>query len=130
MTSQALLFGPYRFEPASQRLGMGEREIRLTPKAASVLGILVTRAGRPVTKKELFALAWPGTVVGDDALVSCIQELRKALGTMHANRVTSRRGIARATASSPTSRRRARPRPKSRLRLPMRARSRCCLSPT
>lgn len=80
MTSQALLFGPYRFEPASQRLGMGEREIRLTPKAASVLGILVTRAGRPVTKKELFALAWPGTVVGDDALVSCIQELRKALG--------------------------------------------------
>jgi TolB-like protein/Tfp pilus assembly protein PilF len=78
--SQIHSFGPFRFDPASLRLSSGGREIRLTPKAASVLDILLSRAGEPVTKRELFALAWPGTVVGDDALVSCIQELRKALG--------------------------------------------------
>lgn len=78
--TQPLSFGRFQFDPDSRRLMSGEREIRLTPKAASVLGILVSRAGEPVTKKALFELAWPDTVVSDDALVSCIQELRKALG--------------------------------------------------
>jgi adenylate cyclase len=72
-------FGPYRFEPQSSRLWSGEREIRLTPKSAAVLGVLVQRAGQPVTKQELFSLVWSNTVVSDDALVTCIQELRKAL---------------------------------------------------
>ena len=33
-----------------------------------------------MSKDELFAQVWRGTVVSDDALVTCIQELRKALG--------------------------------------------------
>ncbi len=33
-----------------------------------------------MSKQELFASVWRGTVVSDDALVTCIQELRKALG--------------------------------------------------
>lgn len=77
---QPLSFDRFQFDPESRRLMSGEREIRLTPKSASVLGILVSRAGEPVTKQALFELAWPDTVVSDDALVSCIQELRKALG--------------------------------------------------
>lgn len=72
-------FGPYRFDAQSSRLWTGEREIRLTPKSAAVLGMLVQRAGQPVTKQELFASVWSNTVVSDDALVTCIQELRKAL---------------------------------------------------
>jgi hypothetical protein len=32
-----------------------------------------------VTKDDLFQTVWPGTVVSDDALTSCIQELRRAL---------------------------------------------------
>ena len=32
-----------------------------------------------MTKEALLAAAWPDTVVTDDSLVSCIQELRKAL---------------------------------------------------
>ncbi len=76
---QPVSFGPYRFEPQSARLWSGEREIRLTPKSAAVLGVLVQRAGQPVTKQELFASVWSHTVVSDDALVTCVQELRRAL---------------------------------------------------
>jgi adenylate cyclase len=73
-------FGRFRFEPVTARLWLEEREIKLTRKAAAVLGLLVDRAGHLVTKQELFASVWGKTVVGDDALVTCIQELRKALG--------------------------------------------------
>ena len=59
--------------------GPGKREVKLTPKASAVLKALVTHAGQPVRKEELFASVWNGTVVSDDALTSCIQELRKAL---------------------------------------------------
>lgn len=76
---QHVNFGPYRFEPATARLWAGKGEIRLTRKAAAVLGLLVARAGEPVTKQELFNSVWSNTVVSDDALVTCIQELRKAL---------------------------------------------------
>jgi adenylate cyclase len=75
-----LTFLRFRFDPDSARLWSGKREVRLTPKAARVLGMLIGRAGEPVTKEELFSEVWRGTVVGDDALVTCIQELRKALG--------------------------------------------------
>jgi pimeloyl-ACP methyl ester carboxylesterase/DNA-binding winged helix-turn-helix (wHTH) protein len=60
-------------------LWAGTREIRLTPKASEVLTQLVLHAGEPVSKQELFASVWNGTAVSDDALTSCIQELRRAL---------------------------------------------------
>jgi adenylate cyclase len=78
--SQHLSFGRYRFEPLTARLWADQGEIRLTRKAAAVLSLLVDRAGQPVTKQELFAAVWSDTVVSDDALATCIQELRKALG--------------------------------------------------
>ena len=78
--SEQVTFGRYRFELQTARLCADEREIKLTPKAAAVLAMLVARAGEPVTKKELFATVWSRRVVSDDALTTCIQELRKALG--------------------------------------------------
>jgi adenylate cyclase len=75
-----LTFARFRFDPESTRLWSGKHEIKLTPKAARVLGMLIGRAGEPVTKDQLFGEVWRGTVVSDDALVTCIQELRKALG--------------------------------------------------
>lgn len=80
MSRQHINFGSYRFEPATARLWADQREIKLTRKAAGVLGLLVERAGQPVTKQDLFASVWRNTVVSDDALTTCIQELRKALG--------------------------------------------------
>jgi DNA-binding winged helix-turn-helix (wHTH) protein len=73
-------FGGYRFEPETGRLWSGAREIRLTPKASEVLKQLVSRAGEPVSKDDLFAAVWSGTAVSDDALSTCIRELRRALG--------------------------------------------------
>ena len=72
-------FGGYRFETESGRLWSGTREIRLTPKASEVLKTLVLHAGELVSKEDLFATVWNGTAVSDDALTSCIQELRRAL---------------------------------------------------
>jgi adenylate cyclase len=74
-----LSFGNFSFEPATARLWENGSEVRLTRKAALVLSALLERPGSPVSKQELFANVWRGTVVSDDALVTCIQELRKAL---------------------------------------------------
>jgi len=71
-------FDRFRFDASTGRLWAGLEEVRLTPKAAAVLAVLVGRAGEPVTKDEIFAAAWPDTAVGDDALTTCILELRKA----------------------------------------------------
>jgi adenylate cyclase len=76
----SVLFEGHRFEPLTGRLFRGEAEVRLTPKAAAVLGVLLARAGQPVTKEELSAAAWDGALVSGDALQSCVQELRRALG--------------------------------------------------
>jgi len=77
---QHVTFGSFRFEPESARLWENGAEVKLTRKAAMVLGALLERPGAPVSKQELFSNVWRGTVVSDDALVTCIQELRKALG--------------------------------------------------
>jgi len=77
---QSLRFNSFRFEPATGRLWRDDREVRLTLKAAAVLAVLVAHAGEPVTKEALLGEVWKDTVVSDDSLISCIQELRKALG--------------------------------------------------
>ena len=72
-------FANYRFDVETGRLWSGAEEVRLTPKASAVLKALVMQAGTPVSKDDLFASVWSGTAVSDDALTSCIQELRRAL---------------------------------------------------
>jgi adenylate cyclase len=76
---ETVSFGAYRFNLQTGRLWSSAEEVRLTPKAAAVLKVLVENAGAPVSKVELFASVWKDTAVTDDALTSCIQELRKAL---------------------------------------------------
>ncbi|HZP70418.1 MAG TPA: winged helix-turn-helix domain-containing protein [Pseudolabrys sp.] len=73
-----LTFGRYRLEP---RVGLmsGDKEVRLTPKALALLSFIAERPGEVISKEELFAAVWPEVAVGDAALVTCIQELRKAL---------------------------------------------------
>ncbi len=78
MLDRALTFGRYRLEP-QVGLMSGDREVRLTPKALALLSFFAEHPGKVVTKEELFGAVWPGTAVGDAALVTCIQELRKAL---------------------------------------------------
>jgi DNA-binding winged helix-turn-helix (wHTH) protein/predicted ATPase len=73
-------FGRFRFDPRTGELWRDDDEVKLTPRAASVLALLAGRAQELVTKQELFDRVWGGMAVSDDALTSCIQELRGALG--------------------------------------------------
>src|SRR5262245_12402327 len=72
-------FDRFEFDTKTARLWAGDQEVRLTPKAANVLAVLVAQAGEPVSKEALFATVWPDTVVTDDSLTTCIAELRRAL---------------------------------------------------
>jgi predicted ATPase len=75
---QEVSFGRHRFDPRTGRLWAGRREVKLTPRAASVLAALIERAGQPVARDELFRSVWKDVVVSDAALTACIQELRTA----------------------------------------------------
>jgi TolB-like protein len=57
----------------------GGRNVHLTPKALALLSFIADRPGEVVTKDQLFGAVWPEVNVGDAALVTCIQELRRAL---------------------------------------------------
>jgi predicted ATPase/DNA-binding winged helix-turn-helix (wHTH) protein len=70
---------PLRLDLENERVWQGEQGLRLTPKAFSVLHCLIERAGRLVTKEALFKSIWPDRVVSDDALSTCIREIRKVL---------------------------------------------------
>jgi TolB-like protein/Flp pilus assembly protein TadD len=72
-------FGEYRFQLDTDQLWLRGEEVRLTPKAAGVLKILISNAGSPVSKADLFATLWPDVAVTDDALTTCVQELRRVL---------------------------------------------------
>jgi len=78
MQDRAISFGQFRIMPRGGLMA-GNREVRLTPKALALLSLLAKHPNEVVTKDELFAAVWPNTDVGDAALVTCIQELRKAL---------------------------------------------------
>src|SRR3954452_21279790 len=79
MLDRTLGFGRYRLEPRGGLLS-GTRPVRLTPKALALLSFMAGRPGEVIPKEELFGAVWPEVTVGDAALVTCIQELRKALG--------------------------------------------------
>src|SRR5215216_4594682 len=72
-------FGDVRFDARMGELQRNGIAARLTPKATALLGVLLERAPGLVTKEELLTRVWDGKAVGDEALTSCIQELRRAL---------------------------------------------------
>jgi len=73
-------FACFRLDARTGELWRDGVEAKVTPRAAAVLALLAERAQQLVTKRELFDRIWDGMAVGDDALTSCIQELRGTLG--------------------------------------------------
>jgi TolB-like protein/DNA-binding winged helix-turn-helix (wHTH) protein len=81
-TSDIFLFEPFRLD----RHGLFRREegggfvpLSLGSRAAEILRILVERAGELVSKEEIIATVWPGTVVEDSNLTVQISALRRFL---------------------------------------------------
>lgn len=80
MTSPGFLgFGPFRVHP-TQGLFRGDRELHVTPKSLALLYELASHSQEVRSKTDLFDAVWPGRVVTDAALSSCVHELRQALG--------------------------------------------------
>ncbi len=77
--AQSVQFGAYRLAGPHGPLWRAEHEIPLPPKALAVLWQLMSKAGQIIPKEELLATVWAGTVVGDEALTSCLRTLRQAL---------------------------------------------------
>ncbi|HZD51534.1 MAG TPA: AAA family ATPase, partial [Woeseiaceae bacterium] len=63
-----------------RELRRGEQVVPLRPKVFQVLTCLIEHRDRVVTKEELFEKCWPGVVVGDASLNSCLKEIRRAIG--------------------------------------------------
>jgi len=73
-------FGPFRLDPAQNKLLRGDEIVALTPKAFDTLHLLVRNSGRVLERDELIRMLWPDTFVEDGSLSNHIFLLRKALG--------------------------------------------------
>lgn len=73
-------FDGFCLDTRTGELRKGDREFRLTPRAAAVLALLAERSQAIVSKQEFFARVWDGKATGDEALTSCIRELRLVFG--------------------------------------------------
>jgi predicted ATPase/DNA-binding winged helix-turn-helix (wHTH) protein len=80
MDEETFAFGSFRLIPAQRILSEEEKPLRLGGRALDILIALIERAGQTISKEELIARAWPGTVVEEAALRVHIAALRKALG--------------------------------------------------
>src|SRR5262245_49284520 len=74
-------FGSFELQPHERRLLMNGAPITVGPRAFDVLVVLVQRAGRLVTKAQLFELVWPKLVVEENNLQTQVSTLRKILGS-------------------------------------------------
>ncbi len=72
--------GDWTLEPSTNRLRRGRQEARLEPKVADVLVYLAKHANRVVSREELEASVWRGSVVSYDTVTGAIRKLRRALG--------------------------------------------------
>ena len=72
-------FGRFRLDPNGRVLFRGDRAVRLPPKAADTLLVLVQNAGNVVEKQDLLKHVWQGAFVEEGSLTRTISILRKAL---------------------------------------------------
>lgn len=77
--TELLCFGEFLLDLANDRVWREQEQLKMTAKAFAVLCYLATHPQRIVSKTELFTAAWPGVVVSDWALFTCIREIRRVL---------------------------------------------------
>lgn len=79
-TQQPFWVADWLVDPATCRIKNAHTEIKLEPKAMTVLACLARHAGEVMTREQLEAMAWQGVVVGYDSLASSIIKLRRGFG--------------------------------------------------
>jgi eukaryotic-like serine/threonine-protein kinase len=73
-------FDAFRADPVRRRLLRAGEQVPLTPKAFSILMVLLENRGEIVEKEVLIRRVWPDTYVTEANLTQNISALRKALG--------------------------------------------------
>jgi len=73
-------FGEFVLDDRRAALFRNGVETTLRPKCFEVLRVLVSNAGRLVTKDELLDAVWKDVVVTEASVAQCIAEIRRALG--------------------------------------------------
>jgi eukaryotic-like serine/threonine-protein kinase len=73
-------FDGFRADPVRRVLSHRGEPVAITPKALSILLVLLERAGEVVDKKELIGKVWPGVFVSEANLTQNVFSLRKTLG--------------------------------------------------
>lgn len=73
-------FGQYQLNTTLRRLTREGQPVRVTSRGLDLLIVLVERAGRVVSHRELLEEAWPGLTVEDSNLRVQIFHLRRTLG--------------------------------------------------
>jgi DNA-binding winged helix-turn-helix (wHTH) protein/predicted ATPase len=63
-----------------RQLTRAGKAVPLRPRVFELLALLIAERHRAVAKTEIFDRIWPKRVVSDATLVSCVKELRKAVG--------------------------------------------------
>lgn len=71
--------GPIRVRPALRILETASTSVSLEPLAMQLLVTLSRRAGKLVTRRQVFDACWGSAAVGDDSLNRAVAVLRKAL---------------------------------------------------
>ncbi|HJY81019.1 MAG TPA: AAA family ATPase [Candidatus Binatia bacterium] len=75
-----LSFPPFRLDLVNECLWREGQRIPLRGKTFKALCCLLEHPGQLVSKATLFKVVWSDTYVSDSVLMTCISELRKALG--------------------------------------------------
>ncbi len=75
-----LRFGDVTFDAAGRRLLRGAEPVRLTPKAFSLLALLLQRRPAAVSRADISETLWPGVFVTEGNIDSLVKEIRRAIG--------------------------------------------------
>jgi len=86
MDEEVFVFESVRLNPAQRTLFEAGKALRFGSRAFDILVAPVERAGETISKEELIARDWPGTVVEEGTLKVLVAALRKALGDGHAGK--------------------------------------------
>jgi DNA-binding winged helix-turn-helix (wHTH) protein len=73
-------FGDCSFDSETRQLLREDRPVTLSPKAFGLLELLLHRAPRAVSKREIQDVLWPRTFVAESSLTNIVSELRAAVG--------------------------------------------------
>jgi len=80
MPTESYEFLTYQVDGDTAELRCGGEPVALEPKAFDLLCYLIEHRNRTVGKDELLDNIWPGVIVSETALTSCVKKVRRALG--------------------------------------------------